>query len=324
MAFRRLRGVLAPLALFAGLFFFGLSLLILGTGSLESDERVLDASSLTVANGTAVMLYPTGWYGYLRSQVNVTYSFPQAPGDAFLVDCEEAEAVAAGRAPSSPRLAFMGLREWSFVVSYATTNGDETIYTRTLADGEVTYCAPILAFRWSAPEGDPAPNRPTVQAVHDTSRLDAGNLPPLLALMVGSAILALAGGLRWARARGERIERPPSGDSTVEALRGVLDRMGEQLERTRRHLLFAGVLGIFLWYPFLVPWAWRQANAVSDEAALAWAVAGATLAFLIVLTVLWAREFLRLDRELDAWRGRIGELRDREEHLLDTLEMEGR
>jgi len=113
---------------------------------------------------------------------------------------------------------------------------------------------------------------------------------------------------------------PPAEDSTVEALRASLDRMGEQLERTRKHLLLAGILGVFLWYPFLVPWAWQQAARSSDDPVVPWGVAAMTLAFLVVLTILWAREFLHLDRELNAWRGRIGELRDREEHLMDALE----
>jgi hypothetical protein len=142
-------------------------------------------------------------------------------------------------------------------------------------------------------------------------------------LMVGGALLALFGGLAWARVLGPRAVSAPAQDSTVEALRGSLDRMGEQLERTRRHLLFAGVLGVFLWYPILVPWAWQQAARASDDPLVPWAVAAMTIAFLLALTLLWAREFLALDRELNAWRGRLRELRSREQAFMDTLEHEG-
>ncbi len=83
------------------------------------------------------------------------------------------------------------------------------------------------------------------------------------------------------------------------------------------------MLGIFLWYPFLVPWTWRQAALASDDPVLPWAVAAATLVFLIALTILWAREFLRVDRELTGWRGRMGELRRREEGLMSALEGDG-
>lgn len=318
MAFGRLRRFLPPIALFAGLFFFGVSLLVLGTGALENDATEYDATSLTVTNGTALLLYSTEYYGYQRAHINVTYAFPQAPGDAFFVGCNDAVRMRGGGEPQAPILAFENLRAGRFVVSDQTAAYDESLYVR-----DARACAAFVAFRWAAPGDDPAPNRPEVSAVYAAPRLDSENLGFLLGLMVISATLALLGGLAWARARTAREPAAPTDDSTVEALRRSLDRMGEQLERTRRHLLFAGVLGIFLWYPILVPWAWQQAARVSDDAFLPWTVAGAALAFLIVLTILWAREFLRLDRELNAWRGRLGELRDREAGLLDDLESGG-
>ena len=79
------------------------------------------------------------------------------------------------------------------------------------------------------------------------------------------------------------------------------------------------MLGVFLWYPILVPWAWQQAARASDVPIFPWAIAAMTLVFLLVLTVLWAREFARLDRELHGWRDRLKELRERETHLMDKL-----
>ena len=319
----RLRRFAPPAALFAGLFLFGISLLVLGTEATEEGTRVLDPSSVTVSNGTALLVYPVEYYWQPTERIDVTYGFPQGPGDAYFVGCEDLRRLMGGGAPAQPALAFVNLPQGSFAVTRQTAPDLDALFT-TDENGRRRYCVTsAVAFRWAAPEGDPAANRPTVTAAYHSAQLDGESFSFLAIMMGGSALLALLGGLAWARARTHDARPPPSDDSTVEALRSSLDRMGEQLERTRKNLLLAGVLGVFLWYPFLVPWAWLQAARSSDDPVIPWAVAALTLAFLVVLTVLWAREFLRLDRELNAWRGRLWELRDREEHLMDTLERAG-
>lgn len=314
-----LRRLVPPLALFAGLFFFGVSLLMLGVQATEEASRALDASSLTVANGSAVLVYPVESYFSSRS-INVSYVYPQAPGDAYFVGCEDIGRMREGGAPARPLLAFQRLKESTFLISDQTVTSRDPIFTIDEERGTYQYvCDPAVVFQWAASGDDPGANRPSVSVIFQSARLDGSRFAALSILMAASALAALLGGLAWVRGRTPTVW-PASGDSTVEALRSALERMGEQLERTRKLLLLAGVLGVFLWYPFLVPWAWLQAQRASDEAFVPWGAAALTLLFLVVLTILWAREFLRLDRELNAWRGRIGELREREAHLMDTLE----
>lgn len=318
----RLRRLAPPAALFAGLFLFGVSLLVLGTEATDEGSRELHPTSLTATNGTAALVYHAGYFGQRTERIDVEYAFPQAPGEAYFVGCEGLGEVAQGRAPPSPLLAFTNLREGEFVVSQQTVPG-RVYFTTIDDDGRRVPCDPAVVIRWEAPEGDPAANRPEVTVMYHSAQLDGETFALLAFLMAGSALLALLGGLAWARGRASEPRPLGAEDSTVEALRASLDRMGEQLERTRKNFLLAGVLGVFLWYPFLVPWAWQQAARSSDDPVVPWAVAALTLAFLVVLTVLWAREFLRLDRELIAWRSRLGELRSREEHLMDTLDQGG-
>jgi hypothetical protein len=322
MAVGPIRRFAAPAALFAGLVLFGISLLVLGTAATPRGSDRLDPSALTVENQTAVLSYTVEFYGRV-DRVDADFAFPQAVGDAFFVGCDDLARLESGRDPVAPALVFEQLRDGHIVVSDQTVANTRGLYTNLDARGYASYCAPSLAFRWIASDNDTTANRPSVTVTAVSRGLPSEGAVALMVLSTGGALLALVGGLAWARVRAGGEDTPSADDSTVEALRRSLDRMGEQLERTRRHLLFAGVLGVFLWYPILVPWTWRQAAAATPDPLVPWAVAAATLAFLVVLTVLWAREFVRLDREVRAWRARMDELRARETGLMSTLDQGG-
>lgn len=320
MAGRSLR-MLPPAALLAGVLLFGLALLVLGVEAAEEEPRPLDPSSFTTANGTAMLAYPIKHYGLGSTRVEVEYAFPVAPGDAYVLHCEDVAAMGRGESPRDPLLSFTHLREGTFVVSKQTLPArpglDEDTDPRS---GLPRACALSIVFSWAAGPEDATENRPTVTVALREQAFDQGRYWVLLTIMAGGAVLALAGGLSWARTHQRTADLPGADESPIEMLRASLDRMGGQLESARRHLLYAGVLGVFLWYPVLVPWAWNRASRTSDSPLFPWAVSGLTLAFLLVLTLLWARELHRLDRELLAWRSRMGELREREAGLMETLE----
>lgn len=317
MASGRFRRLLAPGALFLGLAFFGGSVLILGALASQPASTELAPSTLTAANGTGVLLYQVHNYVNYWGKLDVSFSFPQAAGNAYYVACDDFDAVLAGQTPTSPLMKFGPVHNGSFVVSSQTVSPYD-LYSKV--DRHLSgACHVAVAFTWNATGNDPEPNKPTARLVLSETRFTGDAVLTMLALSVGGAMLVLLGGLAWARQRSPP-ELPELAEGTAEALRRSLDRMGAQLERTRRHLLFAGVLGVFLWYPILVPWTWHLTASATDDPLAPWFIAAATLGFLVVLTILWAREFLRLDREVNAWRARMNELREKEEGLYASLD----
>ncbi|HUR62449.1 MAG TPA: hypothetical protein VM286_08825 [Candidatus Thermoplasmatota archaeon] len=312
--------LLPPAALLAGVLLFAVGLLVLNLESAGLDPQPLDPAVFTSENGTAVLAYPTWYYGIGSSRLLVSYAFPLAPGEAYYVDCRDLDSMRHGHAPAQPLMAFTDLREGSFVVSQRTLPDAAGPYVIVdSASGLPRQCDPAIAFQWTVGDQAPEANRPTATVAFNHRPFDQGNYGLLLAIMGAGAVLALAGGLAWARTRLQGTGVPSQEQGPLEVLRALLERMGAQLERTRRHLFLAGALGVLLWYPILVPWAWRQADRTTESPVFPWAVGGIVLAFLAILTALWIKELHRLDRELAAWRTRLAELRTREAHLMDTL-----
>jgi len=315
-----------PLAfMLTGVALFGASLAALSLEGSGAGTHELEPTTLVVANDSAVILYPVDYHGHRYSRVDVQYEFPREAGEAYFVGCSDAAALERGEAPAAPALKFTHQRSGKFVVWDQTVRDIAALYGGVAPDARDASCRPAVAFRWPAIEQDAALNRPEVAARYYAGHFDGENFLALLAPMAGGPLLALGGGLWWARMRAPASERLPHADhSMAESLRRLMDRMGEQLERTRRHLLFAGFVGIFVWYPLLLPWAWRQARLATDDPVIHWTVTGLAVLFLLVLTFLWAREYVRLRVELVAWRRKIGELRAKEHGFLRRLDADGR
>jgi hypothetical protein len=177
-----------------------------------------------------------------------------------------------------------------------------------------------VVFRWAAGD-DALANRPDAQVglVHNTM-LDSP-LGGALGLVAFAGAAAMAVGTWGIVARRRRPEPVPDDDEGMaEALLRLAERSEAWLSRTRRYLLLAGVLGVVLWYPFLVPLVWSAGRDLVPAPWGSWLLAGLAALLLATLTFLWARALHQLDRDLDAWRAKVARLRLRERELLAELE----
>lgn len=312
---RSLTRPLAGVALFGGLALFAFSMLVLAALSADAGPTDIPALGPYVdsANATYLMPLPIGAYGG-ESLVSGTWSFPHDPGRLMVLSCADAANLTSGRAIASP-----------VRVEAPARSGSVTLSTRDLFFHlhRQEFCgADTLALQWTA-GSDPTANAPTVKFSVQRSPLNNGGTVILLAAASAGVVLTAVGGTLWTRlgrhaAAGAR-ESAADGESTVETLRGLADHSVAWLERTRRYLLLGGVLGIFLWYPVLIAWAWTSGRAASGGIGFSVILVVVVLALLGVLTALWAREFVGLDRELRRWRERVERLRAREEEMMERF-----
>lgn len=353
----RLRSTLAsnaPVAFLLGLVVLGVSALLLGVLATEGDTTVLDDRLRMDRRDDLVALsYLVPPYAPDDALLEVTYAFPHGPGDVYVLDCADLERVLQRQAPRRPLVALHDAREGAFsepmdnYLGYgwylfdasgdatgagnatsgggASSGGGSSRETVVLGSGASVpggVCGGVYVSFVYAQAAGADDNRPQVEVRVREVPLDGADAIALFALSAVSGLLALAGGLEWQRRR--RAASPAAGADegagTAETLRRLAERSEAWLARTRRYVLISGPLGIFLWYPVLIPWAWRAGREGSGTAWMPWALAGGALLFLAGLTTLWAREALRLDRELKAWREQLAELRRREEALLAELD----
>ena len=326
----------APVAFLVGLVVVAMSLLLLGVMAAEGGTTPITSRFSSIDNGTALSGHLVPPYAPDPSVLEVSFSFPRAPGDAYLLHCADLERLRAGEAPREPLVRMEGVREGAFsrpmadYLGYGTTyfapggaapqpGGAASAVGGPSIDVRDACVGAFVVLRWQ--EDAPDANRPRVDVAVREVPLDSVPASLLFALAGLGATLALGGGLLWGRARRAPPPAPGDGDGagTAETLYRLATRSEAWLARTRRYVLISGPVGVFLWYPVLVPWAWRLGREASGAAWMPWALAGATLLLLVGLTALWAREFLRLDRELAAWRAQLAELRRREETLLAEL-----
>ncbi|HWH09408.1 MAG TPA: hypothetical protein VNX21_09420 [Candidatus Thermoplasmatota archaeon] len=298
---------LAPIAFVAGILLLGLGLLVFSLAAGWAQPRVIEYREEGVANGTAYVAYPVPFEGRSDLRLDVSFRFPET-GVAFLADCRAFAAFKEGGQPASP------VRSAGASGSFSTSMpGGEGPFA---GEGGCPFAYVVLA--WPAPGGEAGSARPEAEVVVSSILADE----PVGALAVAStllgALLASLGGVAWGRRlrRGPPPAAVPGDESTAEALLHAVERGGHWLERTRRYLVAAGVLGVFLWYPVLLPWAWRTALRGTRERWLPWTLAGGAVVLLLVLTVVWSLEYVRIERELAAWRERVARLRQREAALL--------
>lgn len=305
---------LAPLAFVAGLVLLGLAILVAALAATGSDLPVGAEPEEFSVNGTAHLVYPVSVGARGDDRLTVHFRFPEDAGTGMVVRCGDHQRLRAGEAPLEPQVVTAG-RSGSF----------STTLSGSFLGGSTrdAYC-PFLyvVLQWPAGEGDAARNRPLVTMVRESVLLE-GPVGAFVGITgVLGAGLATTFGVAWGRRlnRAARVEAAGLEESAAETLLLTLERSGRWMERTRRYLFLGGVFGIFLWYPIILPWTFRYALDGTAVAPLPWVVSAAILGLLVALTLVWAREYLRLDRELHAWEVRIARLREREAALLSELE----
>ena len=292
----------APIAFVAGVVLLGLTLLVFSLAASGAQPQRIEYHEEGVANGKAYLAYPVPLQGRADLRLDVAFRFPES-GAAFTANCRDLERVKAGGTP---------------VAADMRTEGARGRFSTNVPALAPDCPALYVVLTWAAPTGDLEANRPEVEVVVSSILVNG----PVGALAVGAgilgAVLAAAGGIGWGRRlqRAAVVDPAPDEESTAEALLRAAERGGHWLARTRRYLVAAGVLGVFLWYPVLLPWAWRTALQGTRERWLPWALAASACALLLALTVVWSVEYVRIDRELTAWRERVARLRQREAALL--------
>lgn len=325
-ASRSVTRVAAAGAFFAGLALLGFVMVMLAVAASLAGTTPLVLHDVTVDNGTATLTYPVPAVSRgMRLQGD--YAFHGDPGTVVVGWCSDYRRILAGQAPYDPAF-------WRT----STTSGSFDLTQDDILPRTWHYFPPAPP----APPGDPTRTRelylcsgafvllqwpadqprPDVALQVREAPLDADAAAPLGLLSLLGGALLLAGGLAWGRARNRdaHLGAAAEDESTAETLLRAVERTGGWIERTRRTVLVSGILGVFLWYPVLLPWAWNVGSRASTSPAAPWIVAGGALLLLLALTALWAREYLRLDRELVAWSERVARLRAREAALLNELE----
>ena len=109
---------------------------------------------------------------------------------------------------------------------------------------------------------------------------------------------------------------PAAEAGTTEVLLGVLHEAGAWLERTRRHLLVTGIVGIAVWYPALPLLAYLIGREGSELALTRWLLLGLVVLLLAALTLAWLRFYRRLSDEWKRWRAWIDRLEQREREIF--------
>lgn len=309
---------LAPIAFVAGIVLFGLSILALTFTATAPGHGPVEEHETTVVGDEVVLAYPVPISPHVATRIDASFDYPRHAGDAMIVGCSGYSALLHGQEPREVGPSTSG------------TSGRLSSATSPEAFGDTD--APSLRcpfryaiFQWDLRGEEPSANRPDVTVETAPVLLPGVVIGVVSGTAVIGLVLAIVGGTAWAR-RLQRVhgtETADDAESTSETLLLLIGKTGDWLTRTRRYLIAAGILGIFLWYPIVLPWAWSTALRGSSGSVYPWLLTVGALTFLLFLTVVWARAYLRLDRELVAWRDRMDRLRTREAQLLADLDASG-
>lgn len=323
----------AAAAFFAGLVLFAVPMLVLGGMAATARTIPFEPGEVALVNGTAYQAYHLSDWNIGYGRVEGSYAFPSGAGSVLLVRCDQMGAIAEGRAPdpagvhalrSASTGGDLGFRlddvAWRL---YGVNVHQPGVATPPPPNLQVFLCGPaVLALAWNATDlGQAQATSPEASFALRETPLDLGAAPFLLVLAALGVALVATGGVAWTRARrAPVVESAEVEESTAETLLRATQATLSWLERMRRYLLLGGILGIFLWYPVLLAWAFQTGRRGSEHGGMALVLAAAVLAFLGALTALWTREYLNLHRELRGWRERLERLRRREQDLLDSLD----
>jgi hypothetical protein len=292
------------LGLVAGLSLFATGLILIGTAGQHERELPATQSETWAGNGTAGTAYvlpriPLG-------VVTTSFTFPAAEGSVQLLDCEDWTRVVEGASPQNPLLVREHVRSSSFTYTI-----DATLFPRFTGQSAPDPSPPppprlfgacsqlFVTFQWAVPPSTaPAENEPSadVHLVLQTTAASTGSTFAGLSVLGAALVLASVLAPRRAPPPAAPIE-----SGTAEALLEATQHSVDWMRRTQRYLAIAGLLGVFLWYPILVPLAFWWGTRLPDGSPPAAMIATVTFVFLAALSLFWWQEHRRLSSDLRAW-----------------------
>jgi hypothetical protein len=312
---------LPVVGLTTGLLLFASAIGVLAyLASGASQTEVTEHATVSI-NGTLRRAYPIPTGEDLRSEA--AYSFAKGEGFALVVPCHDQGWATPDWTPTF-LIERQGPSSSGLVVIDGSGSHDLTL-SQPIAPippshpsagfHAMFFCSGrTLVFEWdNATTADP-----TVEVIVHETPLDGASASFAIGISVLGLLLAAVSGARAMRQPARPL--PAETETTLESLVEALRLSTAWLERSRTHLLAAGILGIVVWYPVLLPWAWKTGASASSEPWGPWLMAGFFLLALLGATLFWGWRLVTLDRDLRNWRNRLEALRRREQELLADIE----
>lgn len=313
------------LSVLLGLALFAAGLILLATvGRAEREAPATEGETL-FQNGTARQAFALPGVNF--GEIETTYNFPVHPGNVELLSCNDWERVARGEPARDSLLRRDNVTQGSFRFQLDTVffpmfyHAEPRIHhtpgtpTPPLAP-LFTPCSQLLVvFGWTYSGNEtPTANQPAAQVTLHINAADPTASYFFVILSVAGAVAVLIGILLPARSGPTIPPRPDQG--TAEALLEAAEHTMGWMRRTQRYLRLAGFLGVFLWYPILIPLSYSWADKLPPGSVPPGFVAFVTFLFLLALSAFWLTEHRRLSRDIRDWEARIAALRARDLAML--------